>query len=220
MANRKPTEELLLNYINKIAGKDNYNLYKELFNKLSDKEFDTLMSNLRDNKTTLSIIVPNGSKTNISIENNYKIAKELGYNFFQHLEIEGDPDIPNYTTPNKYIVLKLPIKRLAQLLSKKISIPEDNKTLDLLTGQVTGKSKGSKLTFPEVQVLNGLGLKDTIKELVKLRGGDIGSMNAMNMMIYKTGVVDINSTERFSTEVESTKTLRNYFLGMQINTTL
>lgn len=218
---RKNTEAFILKYIEKIApGGENQELYKNLFKGMSNKEFDDFMVNLRDDKQTLSIIVPNGSNIDISVDNNIKVGKELGRSFFQHLNFSGDNETPPYKTPNKYLVFKLPVKRAAQLLSKKISIPENSKSFDLTTGQVTGKSRSSKITAPEIQMLTGMGLKDSVKELLKYRGGDMGSLYALNNALYKQGHVDHKTLDYYSTGVVSTKTLDSYFKASHIKSTL
>ncbi len=220
--NRKNAEEFILKYIGKIVtGNENINLYKELFSNMSDKEFHLFMEDLRDRKTTLSIIVPNGNKNiKVNVENNFKIAKELGFDFFQRLKISGSKELPDYITPNKFLIFKLPIKRASQLLSKKVSIPEDDRSIDILTGQVTGKSRASKITLPELQLLIGMGMKDSVRELVKVRGGDIGANNAANAMLYKQGQASQRDIEQFSTGVISTKSLKAYFNSMHIRNTL
>ena len=220
--NRKQVEDFIIKYIGKIVtGNENTDLYKELFKNMSDKEFQLFMEDLRDGKTTLSIIVPNGNKNiKVNVENNFKLAKELGFDFFQRLKISGSKELPDYTTPNKFLVFKLPIKRASQLLSKKVSIPEDDRSIDILTGQVTGKSRASKLTLPELQLLIGMGMKDSLKELVKIRGGDIGANNATNAMLYKQGKASQKDAEEFSTGVISTKSLKAYFNSMHIRNTL
>ena len=218
---RKQVEDFILKFIKRIVtGKENYELYQMLFNKMTDKEFHQFMENLRDKKSTLSVIILSGSNIKVDIKNNFKLGKELGFEFFQHVKVEATQDIPAYTTPNKYIILKFPVKRAAQLLSKKISIPEDNSKIDTLTGQVTNGSKGSKLTNPELQILLGLGLKKSIVELMKYRGGDLGSNNAMNNALFNYGAVNQDELDASSTKVESTKTLKAYLQAMHIKSTL
>ena len=218
---RKQVEDFILKYIKRIVtGKENVELYELMFKSMSDKEFHKLMEDLRDKKATLSVIIPNGSNIKVDIKNNFKLGKELGYDFFQRIKVEATEDIPAYITPNKYMILKLPIKRAAQLLSKKISIPEDNTKIDTLTGQVTNSSKGSKLTNPELQVLLGLGLKKSLVELMKHRGGDLGSNNALNNILFSYGTATQDEVDKYSTKVESTKTLKAIFQAMHIKSTL
>lgn len=218
---RKQVEDFILKFIKRIVtGKENTELYEMLFKSMNDKEFDQFMQDLRDKKATLSVIIPNGSNIKVDVKNNMKLGKELGFDFFQHLRVGATDDTPAYTTPNKYIVLKFPVKRAAQVLSKKISIPEDNTKIDTLTGQVTNNSKASKLTNPELQILLGLGLKKSIVELMKYRGGDLGGNNAMNNILFNYGSVNQDELSQYSTKVESTKTLKAYFQAMHIKSTL
>lgn len=219
---RKQVQELILKYISKlVTGDENVKLYQHLFNSMNDTQFHKFMEDLRDGNKFLSVIIPNGNnKIKVDVNNNIKLAKELGFDFFQRLYIKNNPDIPDHLTPNKYMLLKLPVRRAAQIVSKKISIPTDNKSVDNLTGQVTGKSKGAMLTNPELQILLGLGLKDSIKELMKMRGGDAGEATAMNNMLFSQGHVSQKAAEDYSTEVKSKKTLKAYFNGMGIKSTL
>ena len=221
-AKRRQVEDYILRYIAKIvSGDHNVKLYKDLFDRMSDKEFHEYMVKLKNKEITLSIIVPNGSKDiKVDINNNIKIAKELGFNFFQNLNFGKNGDIPAYTTPNEYMVIKLPVKRAAQLLDKKISIARDPNDVSSLTGQVTGDSKSSKISGPEIQVLIGIGCKQSLVELLKIRGGDLGAGNAMEQMIIQSGHARQEDAVRYSTGVKSTDTLRNYFVGAHINSTL
>lgn len=224
-ANRKKTEEFILSYIGKlIKGKQtNVELYKELFKSMSDKDFEQFMTDLRDEKRTLSVIIPNDNseKTEykVDIKNNIKLAKELGFNMFQKLVVGATEEIPGHITPNEHMIIKLPVRRVAQLVTKKISIPSDNLHIDSSSGQVTGVSKGSKLTNPELQILVGLGLGASIRELMKVRGGDLGAGAAMAGMLVKHGSVSQQNIEPYATDVVSKDTLRAYLNGMHISFT-
>lgn len=219
---RKAVEDFIIKYIGKIVtGDQNVNLYREMFKRMNDKDFDQFMMDLRDGKKHLTIIIPNGMKEiKTDLQNNMKIAKELGFEFYQRLQITGSKTMPDYITPNKYLVVKLPVKRASQLLSKKISIPKDNKSRDLLTGQVTGASRAAKLTNPEVQILLGLGLESSIKELMKFRGGDLGAGTALNNDLMRYGRGSQANSANMSTGVVSTKTLKQFFQAMHIRSTL
>lgn len=223
MANpkRKQVQDLILKYIGKlVTGNENKKLYEDLFKSMNDRQFDEFMNKLKNKEATLSVIIPNGSKITTNVENNIKVGKELGFDFFQHLKVSASEDMPAYKTPNKYMVLKLPVRRAAQLLTKKISIPTDSHHVDVLSGQVTGVSKGSKITNPELQVLLGLGLKDSIVELMKVRGGDQGANRAMDEILFKQGSVSQDQINKYSTGVVSKKTLKAYFNAMMIQNTL
>jgi len=218
MGKRKETEEFILKYIDKIAsGGDNKQLYIDLFKSMNNNQFEKFMNDLRTGKLNLAVIAPNGGNVKLTVNNNLKVAKELGYDFFQHIDIGGD--FP-YRTPNKYMVYRLPIRRAAQLLTKKISIPTDNKSIDLTTGQVTGKSKSSKITMPEIQILAGLGLNDSIKELMTTRGGNLTRANAANKLLLTQGSVSSKVLDSYGGKVVSTETLKSYFIASHIDNNL
>lgn len=224
MANkrREAVEEFLLKYIGKITHGDtkNMDLYKNFFSKMNDNEFEEFMIKLKNKEVHLSIIVPIGGDVKVTFENNLKVAKELGYEFFQQLRYEARGDMPEFITPEKMLILKVPIKRASQLLSKKISVQEDSLHKDMLTGQVTGASKAMRITFPEIQVLSGYGLNDTIIELIKTRGGDQGESNALDNMLLRQGKANRKTIEQYQTGVRSTKTLKSFLLAMHIRSTL
>ena len=219
---RKAVEEYVLKYVGEIVGKRNQDLYRDFFKSMNDSEFNKFMEDLRDGKINLSVIVDVNEEKNVTLDNNVKVGKKLGVQFFQRLnwtkdEING---IPAYKTKNEYLVLKLPVKRTSQLITKKISVAEDNKSRDTLTGQIISKSKAGRLTFPEIQVLIGYGLDNSIKELIKTRGGDLGESRALEMMLARRGDVSLKELEQFSTRVESSETLKRFLEAMHIRSTL
>lgn len=221
MSNRKAAEQFIIKYINAILpGSDNTTIYQNFFKKMTDDEFDVFMKNLKDGKSKLAIIAPNFGKQKLNVKRNLEIAKELGHNFFQRIWVDGKGERPTYLTPIPYMVVDLPLRRQAQLLIKKISIPEDNKTVDMMTGQPTGASKGSKISYPELQVLAAMGLDNSLVELLKFRGGDTKGFIAMNKMISLRGGVSLNAIERFAGGVESTKTLKAFLTAMHLSNTL
>lgn len=220
---RKQTQEYIISFISDIApGGENKTIYENLFAGMSDKQFDDFMVAIDKDENRLALIIPNFGKTGVTTKNNFKIAEKMGHEFFQRIWISPDPgsDEPVYLTPVKYLVVDLPLRRQAQLLVKKISIPEDNKTVDDFTGQPTGRSKGSRISFPETNVMAAMGLDKSLTEWLKYRGGDTKGFNAMNNAINKTGGVSLKSIEHLAGGVESTKTFKTYLTGMHLSTTL
>ncbi len=222
MSNRKNTEDFIIEYIGKLTkgNNDNINLYKDLFSKMSDDEFDTFMLDLDAEKINLVITTPNFGKCKLTTANNLELAKELGHNFFQRVWIPAQNGNPSYLTPVPYLIMDIPVRRQAQLLSKKIAIPEDNNSVDDFTGQPTGKSKGSAITYPELQVLASIGLNQGLTELLKFRGGDEKGFNAMNTMIDRTGSVSIDAIEKYSSGVKSTHSLKTFLTCLHLSNSL
>lgn len=218
---RKNAQDYILKYIDKLMpNSENRAIYETLFSNMDDEDFAQFMDDLETGKKTLSIIAPNFGKESLSTERNLAIAKEIGHEFFQRIWIEGDDEVPTYLTPIPYLVIDLPLRRQAQLLVKKISIPEDNKSVDDFTGQPTGKSKGARVSYPEVQVLAAMGLDNSLVELLKYRGGDVKGFDAMNDAISKQGGVSMKAIEKFTSGVESTRILKSYLTAMHIKSTL
>ncbi len=222
MGKRQEVEEFIINNVNKILpDKSNEKLYRDLFEKMSDKEFVQFMSDLKTKKKELVVICPNfKGNTGLNTTRNLKIAKELGVRFFKRIWIPSDGSHPKYLSPIPYMVIDLPVRRVSQLLDKKMSVPEDQDTVDILTGQPTGKSKGAKVNYAELQVLAALGLDNSISELIKMRGGDEGGYRAMISSLKSTGHVDLNVAKQYSTGVESTRTLKTILTGCHLQSNL
>lgn len=219
--NRTAAQEFIISNIDKILpGSPNKQFYTDLFAAMDDTQFDNWMKDLRDGKIHLCLIAPNGSDKTISIERNIAHGKKLGYNFFQRIWIGGTDGRPTYLTPVPYMVLLLPLRRQGQLLVKKISIPQDNRSVDDLTGQPTGASKGSKISAPEGQVMAANQLDECLNEFWKFRGGDTKGFDAMNKILSKTGTVSLKQIEQYASGVESTKTLKTILTGMHLKSTL
>lgn len=195
-------------------------MYKDLFASMDDKTFDEFMGALEDGTKRLAIIAPNLSEQKLSIDRNLKLAEELGHQFFEKIWIDSGNEVPPYLSPIPYLIVDLPLRRQAQLLEKKISIPEDNNSVDDFTGQPTGKSKGSKISYPETQILSALDLNANLTELLKYRGGDVKGFDAMNNAISNTGGVSLKSIESLGTRVKSTETLSTLLTSMHLSNTL
>lgn len=219
MANREKATKEILKYIEKILPGENKKLYEELLSKMSDKDFAEYMAKLESGEETLFLVAPNLSEAKISINNNIKIAEELGHNFFERLRLTDPMTRVTYLTPVPYLVIDLPLRRQAQVLVKKISIPEDNSHVDERTAQPTGESKGSKLSLPEIQVLYAQGLDKTLEELLKFRGGDETGFRAMNKELIDKGSVSLAGLPS-SGKVKSIETLSIFLKSMHINNNL
>lgn len=219
--NRAAAEAFILKNINALLpdGK-NKKIYQDLFASMNDKQFEEFINKLGDESECLAIITPNLADTKLSLERNMKLAEELGHNFFERIWMNDCKDSPPYLSPIPYMIVDLPLRRQAQMLEKKEAIPVDNKSVDDLTGQPSGESGKSKISYPEIQVLTALGLENTLTEFLKVRGGDTGAFNASNESISKTGGVSLKAIESKATGVESTATLKTLLTCMHLSSTL
>ena len=219
--NRKKTQEFLLQYILKISqDPQNHQRYKKLFEAMSDKEFDQYMKDMRDGKKFTVVIAPNFAKDRPTVENNLEVATELGHNFFQKLWIEGKEDTPTYLTPIPFLVVDIPVRRAAQSLQKKISVPDNMKVIDTLTGQPTGASQGAKISYPELQVCVAMGLDKSMLELMKYRGGDVKGYAALRAFTSNYGQASLNNLKVFSSGVESKRLVNSYLTAAMLRSNL
>lgn len=221
MGNRKAAEALCLSLLKKLApGGHTVNMTAKMFQRMSDAEFDQYIKDLETGNKFLIAFSPNFGKEGISVENNLKLAESLGHKFFHRLHYEENGDDPEYQTPIEFMVVDLPVKRQSQTIDKKISVPEDNKTIDALTGQPTGDSKGARLSFPELQLCAAMELDNTSVEFMKVLGGDNKAMAAYNAMLSQTGKARLSTVELYSGGVESTHTLRTLLFCMHLKNNL
>lgn len=221
MPNRQKAQDMILQIMQEIEPTGyNKQQYTKIFEAMSDKDFDTYMRGLRDGSKYLVIFKPMYEAKGITVENNIKVGKKYGIEFFERLSFTGNPDVPDHTTAIEFMVLDMPYRRQSQTLVKKISVPDNNSVIDQLTYQPTGPSKGSKISYPELQVLIGMGMTSSIQELMQYRGGDKGGFNAYNAMTMRYGSVNMKSLAPYSTGVESTKTVKQLLTCMHISNTL
>lgn len=220
--NRKAAEKLILDYIQRIANDQGQNrkIYADKFAKMDDEAFEAFIQRLETEQEWLTVQAPNFGPAKLDVGNNIKIARELGHEFFQRLWIGAQGDRPAYLTPIPYLVMDLPVRRASQILKKKISVAEHNKTVDALSGQATGDSKGSRLSFPEMQIMAAMGCDKSITEMMKYRGGDVRGFNAMNAMLTKYGAANQQTLANFASGVESIKTLSTYLTCAHLKNSL
>lgn len=221
MSQREKTQAFILKFLQELEP-TGYNVaqYKKIFAAMDDKQFRAYMTALREKRQRLVVFKPLYEAKGITLENNFAVAKKYGLQFFERLHFSGNPDEPDHTSPIEYLVLDLPYRRQSQTLVKKISVPDNNKTIDQLTYQPTGASKGSKISYPELQVLIGMGMDNCIEELIQYRAGDRGGFRAYNAMTMRYGTVSTKTLAPYKTGVQSTKTLKAYMAAMHISTTL
>lgn len=219
--NRQAAEAMILNDLEAISpGCIDVGLYKAYFAKMSDKAFDEFMQRLRSKEEWLTLTVPNKGGNNLSITRNHQLADKWGVEFYHQLWMPGDEDVPSYLTPERYFIAKLPIRIAAQRLSKKASIPKHQRSVNTLTGQPTGESKGAGFSSPELKLCVGMGLEKTATELMKYRGGDQRGRAALSASLFRHGSATQDMLKHFASGVISTETLKAYWTSCHLKNTL
>jgi hypothetical protein len=220
MKNRKAVETYLYSVLTRLTGgnKQNANIYKKKFSTMTDKAFDEWMTGVKDKKISIPIFIPNTQEISVDVKAGYKIAEELGFSFFQKFTVPATDDVPEHLSSVPALVMLTPVKRPSQILTKKLSVEKDDKKVDLSTGQATGESAPSSISFPEINQIVSLGLTETANELSGPRGGDQGAYMAMVGQLETHGATDLKTAAMLSTGAGSTKTLKAYLVGKQLET--
>jgi hypothetical protein len=172
----------------------NYNRYKTMFSKMSDAQFDQLMKDIRDKKANLYMLFPN-MKVPMSIPAFIQAADELGIKVTERLKRKDSVTGKTYTTPNEYMILKLPVRRARQFLKHKSAVAESDVHVDALTGQVIKPDKASALSYVETQLLYAKDLQNTIRELIKVRGGDVVAYAQFKQQLDEAGEAYLNALD-------------------------
>lgn len=219
---RKAAEKEALYFIDLfLPGSENTKIYTEMFERMSDKEFDEWCSKLESGEEIMALYAPNLVGPQLNMRQIFKVADALEYELFQHLILTDPKTRQVYKTPNKHMVGMIPFRRQVQMLVKKASIPDSNHIIDERTGQPTGDSKGGRLSAPEIQVNASKGVTKMILEWIKFRGGDAKAYDAMNRSILETGEASMDSIMAESTSiVKSNKTLSVYLKSMHLDNNL
>ncbi|AGX01894.1 RNA polymerase beta subunit [Erwinia phage PhiEaH1] len=201
-------------------GTGNAEQFKKDLDALSPTQFAALMKGFGDGTQTPSAILPNLTKHTLTVDHLKNVAKKWGVELFHRLVVT-DPDTGReMITPLKYMVIKIHVTRLSQMQETKMSIPEDNLSTDELTGQVTGDSKGSRLSFPEIGVLHARGHDAAILEAISVRGGDDAANRQLEYDIMTSGSGSLNRALDAGEGTTSTQNMATYFRVAHLDTTL
>lgn len=198
--NRQAAEKVLLKLIDDMDPKGvNGKIYREeLLPSMADKQFDKWMDDIESGKQFLPLYYPNMTKSGITTKNNIAVAEKWGIKLFQRIYVTDNKTGQRVLTPKEIPVLHFPVRRLAQTLEKKMATAEDNIHLDELTDQVTGVSKASAISNPEIIILEAMGFKDMLLEFMKYRGGDQKGYRLMERSIAETGKVTTEALDPYS----------------------
>lgn len=211
---RKKVQDKILNII-KIMDPSNKNtkIYEEKFSKMDDKAFHEFMIRIRDRTEVLPIYAANGVD-HIAINNLVKAAKTIKLELFERIRMYDQVNDIYYFTPHKLLVLKLPIRRTVQFIDHKLSVPEGDSRIDMLSGQVVKPDQAAAISEPETRVLYSHGLKSTLKELIKYRGGDVMAFAEYKRELEETGKTTVERDT--GTKVRSAVTIDVLYSGMLI----
>lgn len=221
MSNRALVEKEILYFIDQFRpGSKNKEMYETLFKSMNDSEFESFINDLEKGES-LVLYAPNLEKPALNIDANLKIAKQLDVEIFQHLYLTDPHTGQLKKTANKYMVGEAVVRRQAQTLDDKSSIPNSKGRVDQRTGQYVGEIKGARFSGPELHVNASKGLDKMLLETVKYKGGDERGYSLFKQSIYQTGEVSIDYLmNNFDTAVKSNKTMSVYLKAMHLQNNL
>lgn len=211
---RKAVEAYILKSLSKIdtSGK-NAEQYRKKFEAMSDAQFHQFMLQLKEHKTVLVLYEAN-MVDKLSIDNLKEVAKDFGIELFERLRIWDEPTQTYYLTPNKYMIVQLPVRRMSQFVDHKLSVAEGDTKIDLLTGQVVKPDKAGSISQVEIQTLYARGLEKTILEILKYRGGDVVALAEYRRELEEQGRTSIDRDT--GSVVRSAVILDVFLSGMHI----
>lgn len=216
MNNRKGAEEFILKLLKDLDPSGlNFEKAQEYLAEMPDNVFHDWMTKIENDEATLVLFAPLFKSKAMTVENSLAVAEKYGYPMFERLEVTNDI-YPDYTTAQEYCLMDLQGRRQSQNAVKKMSVPDDNRTIDYLTYQPTGDSKGSASSGSEINVLDSMGLHNCIEELTRDRGGDKGGWRAYQNMALRTGDISLQAISPYRTGVESTKVVDIYLSCMHL----
>ncbi len=220
--NRRAFEDIVIRTIDEMTEhKENVQFYKDKFASLDDDQFDQFVNDLEAGKFSLSLIEPNFPKKKpVSTSKIIAIAEGLGQKIMQKLFFEGKDGLPTYQTDVEFPVFHVPVRRASQLLTKKISVPPHTRVRDILTGQVTGESKGATVSGPENQLLGAMGAINSAIEMNKFRGGDLRGEAALVAMLSKFGRASQSVLDQFSSGAQVNTAVSTYLTAAMHRTNL
>lgn len=188
--------------------------YQAQFAKWSDRQFQSYMQGMRDGVIKLILYVPN-LKLNLKMADIFKAAHAIDLALFERVRLWDSTTQRYYLTPQQYPILLLPVRRLKQFLMDKISVPESDIRIDAFSGQVIRPDKGSSISSVEMQTILSKGLKTSITELIRVRGGDIHAYATFKGQLEDTGSASLNVIDDDS-RARSSVILSTYLTGAHI----
>lgn len=209
---RKKIEALVYKVFDQLdKTKANTKKYRDFFNKMTDKEFDTWAKKFLESNDNLQLeILP--WKNEPSMDDIQACAKSIGlpleeYVYFRH---EGDKDENGerkvVRSRDKCCVGYISVRRLQQILSKKNSYTTDISKRNSLTNTVTGDSQVARSGDAETNSLVTLGCDLSNKELLGFRADDANAKTLAYQLIARDGYVKMKDLEQVE-DISSKATL-------------
>lgn len=201
---------------------ENSKAYHELFDPMSDKEFDAYVRKFfADDKANFYLEIIEFER-DLKIENIKKCADFMKVPLFERVTLPyltGDPNNAP-VTPEPVAVGYIHEKRMQQTLLKKNSGSIDIKKRNPKTGQVINEDKNARNSDVESFSLVAIGANEALKEFMGPRADDMKAKNQMYNEISKKGYVSMSELDNDPENKVALNTLDAYFYMQGLSTNL
>jgi hypothetical protein len=210
--------EFIVEYVDKLdKSGTNGRRYRDRLSKMSLKEFDSFMNDLRTGEEQLYINTPNmDSDYDMDFYELVGVGEELGVFIFERIYFTDQTTGRMFLSNQEYMILKLPVRRVRQYIAGKMGLPEGDTKINPMTGQVTGEDKGASHTYVEMQSQASKEQYDTLFEFTKVRGGDPDAYAEFKRQLENTGTASAGSVGR-TTRAKSSIALGSYLAAAHID---
>lgn len=221
MSNRKAAEDIILSFVKELTkGGHNFKVYSDLFSRLNDEQFGQFIDQI-DKAGGIPIWSSNWDKDeHIEYDTILRLAKKYDVALETQLILTDEDTGLEFITPETYLVGTAEIRKQRQMLVKKFGAAKDDTSIDDLTGQVVGDSRGTGISGPEIKVLIALGLPTVAKELYDVKGGDIKALDVYRTELMETGQTNVNTALKRGSGQKSLQTSHFLFNARHIENNL
>lgn len=221
---RKKYEKQIFELMNDIDSTGyNAQVYKDSFEKMSDKQFIDLMKRMiSQDDLNLSVDINESEKDpskRIDLQKIEAIAKKHNvrlteYVFFPFRNPKGKPMCSLTRVPVVYTQIK---RFFQQMLIHKNSLSNNNERINPVTGQVIDDDKTASTTNVQTYALSVTNQKNALKEFLGPRADDHVSKQQMLARIEQTGEVNLADLDIQTHNKQSINTTETYAKAVGID---
>lgn len=222
-ATRKEMEDTIYIFFSKFdkSGR-NTRHYKEMFQPMSNAQFDAFFKALFANPDAFLILTIVDYEATITLDDIEDAAAVINvplfeYVYMPHLSMDKKHTI---VTKERVPVGYINIKRPQQTISKKNGISTSIDSRSALTNQVTGGDKNGRESDLENTMLTSLGMTKTLEELNGPRSDDMVMKQQMLHDIAMNGYAEMGAMESNLDNKTTLNTVNAFLLGMMIDSDL
>lgn len=223
VTNRAQIEKLIYDIFDALDSTGmNTTKYKKILSAMSESEFEAFMKNYLNDPEEHFCFDLVEYENNLDFNNVEKAADILGiplyeYVYLPHLTMDKNNVV---CSQEKCLVGYLNIKRTQQMVQKKNGLTLDDEKRSAITGQVIDDDKNSKTSDTEAQIMVGLEMNETLKELLGPRGDDKYMAQEAMKQIENQGYLVMDDIETSPLNKVALNTINTYLLAMGLKTNL